>query len=419
MAIVASQKEKELDTLEEHLPKNGWLGEYLKFTSGVESCPRFRFFSACAAMGAIVNNHVWIQRGDEGLLPKLFPNPWVILLAPPGRGHKTACINMACNCLEQASPNVRVLADKLTPETLVKNLSAPVTEGERIRIGPRDATGLIKAPEISVFFGKQQYNVGMVSLITDLYDYREIWRGETIGRGKEVLKNNCISVLGGSTPQWLQHMLPQDAFTGGFMSRFILVEMPINYFKRITQPRKPAGTSWKALVEKLRSFEEIRGKMEWTASGLKEYDVCYTEGQPTGNVQEDAYRERESEQVLRVAMLLALDQGRLKLEGVDLLKAKEIIYHLRKEIGPRIEQLTTHPRMALIGEIEDLLKIHGKLSEVELLNKTYRYLSQGEKQFYEAISILRNRGVLCVEDTGKAKGDGTRCWLLSLKVKKV
>ena len=174
MTEAASKKEKEFDSLEDHLPKGGWLGEYLKFTSGLESCPRFRFFSACCIMGALVNNHVWVQRGDEGLLPKLFPNPWVILLAPPGRGHKTATINMACNALDQASPNVRVLADKLTPETLVKNLSAPVTEGERIRIGPRDATGLIKAPEISVFFGKQQYNVGMVSLITDLYDFREI-----------------------------------------------------------------------------------------------------------------------------------------------------------------------------------------------------------------------------------------------------
>jgi hypothetical protein len=412
---VTSQNEKEFDSLETILPKKGWLGDYLHFTSGLEVCSRFRFFSACCVMGAVINNHVWIQRGDADLLPKLFPNPWVILLAPPGRGHKTACINMACNCLEQATPNARVLADKLTPETLVKNLSAPETTGERIRIGPRDATGLIKAPEISVFFGKQQYNVGMVSLITDLYDFREIWRGETIGRGKEVLKNNCISILGGSTPQWLQHMLPQDAFTGGFMSRFILVEMPINYFKRVTLPKKPSNSSWKALIEGLRVFEETKGKFEWTVSGLKEYDICYTEGQPTGNVQEDAYRERESEQTLRIAMLLAINKGRLKLDGSDVLEAKEIIYCLRKEVGSRIEQLSTHPRMQLVSDIEDLLKIHGKLSEPDLLNRTYRYLSQGERQFYEAISVLRNRGVLCVEDSGEKKGDGTKCWIFSLK----
>ncbi len=56
------------DSLEDHLPAVGFLGAYLKFTSGVEVCPRFRFFSACSVMGAIINNHIWIQRGDEGFV---------------------------------------------------------------------------------------------------------------------------------------------------------------------------------------------------------------------------------------------------------------------------------------------------------------------------------------------------------------
>ena len=140
-------KPNEHDDVEEHLPKKGWLGLWMKFTGNLEICPRFRFFSACSAVGAAVNNKVWIQRGDEGLLPKLFPNPWVMLLAPPGRGHKTTAINMAVNCLTEACDDVRILADKLTPEYLVKALSSPSTPKEMIRIGPRDATGLIKASE--------------------------------------------------------------------------------------------------------------------------------------------------------------------------------------------------------------------------------------------------------------------------------
>ena len=140
------------DPISIHLPKDGWLGEYLEFTSGMEACPRFNFFSACCVLGAAVNNAAWIQRGDVDLLPKLFPNVWTILLAPPGRGHKTSVINMAVNCLTAACSEVRILADKLTPEYLVKALSSPKTAKEVIRIGPRDATGLIKAPELSVFF---------------------------------------------------------------------------------------------------------------------------------------------------------------------------------------------------------------------------------------------------------------------------
>ena len=220
------------DPLQDILPASGWLGKYVSFMKELEACPRFKFFSAACVLGATINNKVYIHRGSEELLPKLFPNVWVILLAPPGRGHKTSTINAALNCLYQACPEVRILADKLTPESLVKALSEPSTATDKIRIGPRDATGIIKAPELSVFFGKQQYNQGLVSLITDLYDFREEWAVETIMRGRNTLKNICISILGGSTPDWLQKMLPEDAFTGGFMSRFVLVEMPPTYFKR-------------------------------------------------------------------------------------------------------------------------------------------------------------------------------------------
>lgn len=388
---------KEIDSVSQFLPKDGWLGQYVKFTGGMEACSRFNFFSACCVMGASINNKVWIQRGDEGLLPKLFPNIWAILLAPPGRGHKTSVINMACNCLIAACDDVRILADKLTPEYLVKALASPVTGDEMVRIGPRDATGLIKAPELSVFFGKQQYNMGLVSLITDLYDYREKWVGGTIGRGGETLNNVCISIIGGSTPDWLQSMLPQDAFTGGFMSRFVIVEMPVNYFKKITFPKRPDDVAWESLVEGLLSIGSRTGKIEWGEGSIEEYCRVYENCLPIGEAQVDAYREREAEQVLKLSMLLTLSDNRMELFGSDVLQAASIIRTLAAETNPRIEKLTTHPRMQLVQEIKELLKLHGTLKETKLLKIVYRSLSNGERQFYEALSVLKRIGALDIE----------------------
>ena len=380
---------REYDSVEKYLPKNGWLGKYLNYTQGLEFCPRFRFFSSASVLGAAINNKAWIQRGDEDLLPKLFPNVWVLLLAPPGRGHKTSAINMPTNCLMEACPDVRILADKLTPEYLVKGLSAPVTKGERIRIGPRDATGLIKAPEVSVFFGRQQYNVGLVSLITDLYDYREEWRGGTIGRGGETLKNVCISILGGSTPDWLQCMLPQDAFTGGFMSRFVIVELPTAYFKRITEPKRPKDISWAEIVSGLSEISRQKGVITWGKGSKEAYDKYYQASAPTGNTQRDAYRERETEQILKISMLLAISVKRMELSGNDIDQAANIIYALREEVDSRIDRLTSHPRMHVTQEIKDLLRMHGELGEDILLSKVYKNLEGGERQYYEALNILR------------------------------
>jgi hypothetical protein len=50
--------------------------------------------------------------------------------------------------------------------------------------------------------------------------------------------------------------------------------------------------------------------------------------------------------------------------------------------------------MALTQEIKDLLSLHEELPEKELLGKVYRYLSLGEHQFYEALSLLKKTGQL-------------------------
>lgn len=399
--MVCRMLQSDKDRIDVHIPKVGWLGKYMKFTGNLEICSRFRFFSACCAMGAAINNKVWLQRGDPGLLPRLMPNPWVVLLAPPGRGHKSTAINMACNALQAACSEARVLADKLTSEYLVKSLSAPRTQKDIIRIGPRDATGLIKASELSVFFGRQQYNVGLINLITDLYDFREEWKGGTIGRGNEVLRNVCISILGGSTPVWLQQMLPDDAFTGGFMSRFILVEMPPSYFKKIAHPKKPDGLEWSHIVKGLAEIEHTaRGEMHWTESSLEKYERVYNDNAPTGDPQHDAYREREPEQVIKLGMLLAINRGSLDIDGEDVEVAYRLIRVLRDEINPRIERLTTHPRMQLVQEMKDVLRLHGILNESELMDKMYRSLSMGERQFYEALAILKRTNKLNI--TGSA-----------------
>ena len=377
----------EHDLIEKELPTKGWLGAYLKFTSNLEACARFRFFTACCMLGSVLNNKCYIHRGDPDLLPKIFPNIWVILLAPPGRGHKTSTINLGVNCLTKACPEVRILADKLTPESLIKTLASPQGK-EVIRIGPRDATGLIKAPELSVFFGKQQYNTGLVSLVTDLYDYREEWASDTILRGKAVLKRNAISVIGGSTPDWLQNMLPQDAFTGGFMSRFVIVEMPPRYLKRCAFVDKVPGTSWQELVDQLSLYSTLNQEITWTQNGLKTYVDFYEKMIPTGDVQRDAYQERETEQIVKLSMLLAISENRYIIDSKHMNQARKILNSLMEETKPRIERLTTHPRMRLVQEIQDLLRSQGGIKRRALLKRVYRSLSHGEQQFQEAIRIL-------------------------------
>lgn len=380
------------DPIEDVLPRDGLLGEYVRFTSGLEACARFRFFAISTMLGAVINNKIWVQRGEPGLLDPLFPNPWVLLLAPPGRGHKTSTINMASNLMMQACPDVRILADKLTPESLVKALAAPASQGDVLRIGPSDATGLIKASEFSVFFGKQQYNQGLVTLITDLYDYRKEWSSETIMRGKFILKNNCLSIIGGSTPRWLQTMIPEDAFTGGFMSRFILVEMPGNYNRRVASPQNTSGVTWEELVSKLNTFYSMKFEMGWEPGAYAYYEDYYEAIRPHEDDQMNAYLERRTEHTIRLAMQLALCEEKDKIHKSHINKAIQILDFLLPETEARISKITTNPRAEFIEKVRELLHVIGPMTKGQLMKKTMRMLQGGEGQFNETLRMLQIAG---------------------------
>lgn len=377
----------DVDPIEPLLPTDGWLGDYMRFTQNLQACARFRFMAAACVLGSIVENRVYIQRGAPDLLPKLFPNLWVILLGPPGRGSKTSTINMAVAALQEASDFVRVLADKITPEGLVKSLAEPrVDDAGNIKI--RDATGLIKAPEASVLFGKQQYNSAMIPLIADLYDHRKRWSSETIGRGKDVLYNNCISILAGSTPTWLQSQLPPDAFTGGFMSRFVVVEMPPSYDRRVGWPEAPDETSWEALVHDLSLRENMRGEFQWTDEAKELYISDYETAIALSSEQHDAYLTRQSEHIIKLSMVLSLSEGKMVLERRHYRAAREILRKIYPEVERRIDQLTTNPRMQITQEILALLKTNGPMREKAMMRKLYRSI-MSERQLDDALKILR------------------------------
>ena len=46
--------------------------------------------------------------------------------------------------------------------------------------------------------------------------------------------------------------------------------------------------------------------------------------------------------------------------------AHKLITYLMQETAPRIERLTTHPRMKTAQDIQDLLRINGRLTEKQL-----------------------------------------------------
>ena len=98
-------------------PTTGWLGEYLRYTEIQESPTGFHFWTGVVLIASALRRNVFLPWGS---IP-VFPNHYIILVAPQGRARKSTCISMGRQLVEQV-PAVRVLAETSSPEAIVRDL---------------------------------------------------------------------------------------------------------------------------------------------------------------------------------------------------------------------------------------------------------------------------------------------------------
>jgi hypothetical protein len=283
-------KQNTVVEFDELVPKTGWLRDYIDYTQNTEPPTVFHFFAGMVAIGACLARNVFFDMGAY----QIFPNLCVVIVAPSGRCKKTSACNVGMGLYRAVGGHI--LADKVTPEALITAFQ-----------DRSSATGLIYAPELAVFLGKQKYNEGMVPLLTALFDCPKEWSSATIMRGESHLRNVAISFLVCSTMDWIQGAIPRDAFGGGFMSRLLFVvqnDTPRSF------PHPPPLD--KMLEHKLKGrlfdFTKMRGRFDVAKDADEWYCDWYTKRRELTSAEKQfaGYMERKPDHVHRLAMVLTI-----------------------------------------------------------------------------------------------------------------
>lgn len=400
------------DSIENYIPKSGIFRLYHEYTDGNELCPRFRFFSFAAAIGAIIKRKIRFQRSVYNLFPTLYPNLWIILVAPQGVGHKSTALSIAKKLIQEIPDTLqpKMLASKLTPEALVKALAAQAVTAEilkgldstSISILKKPAQALLYSSELGVLLGKEKYNQGMIALLTDLYDTPNEWQSETVMRGDQRLYDVCLSVMGASTPDWMQTMLPTDAFKGGFMSRLFLVGFPEYWDKRISDPVPPDERLKTELVERLTEIAKYEGEIKWDKPAKDFFNDWYMSAANTEPGPKAAYLERKQDQLLRLSMLVQLGYQQPKtLTRQAIEEALNIMNSIEPDSLRMVEYIAVEPRMRVVQRVIEVIQLKGAVEESDLVNEVWRYLSRAQ-EFEDIIGmLLRAKKISCVSVEGK------------------
>lgn len=378
------RKAQELeDELNQILPRRGYFRKHVEYTSRSEAPLAFHFFSALAAIAATIGRRVHLDMGYY----KLYPPTGVFILGPSGL-KKTSAANIATDTLRELACT-KIYSEKVTPEALTESMK-------------NDATGLVYAPEMAVFLGRQDYMRGIIPLLTRFMDCPDHWVNETIGKSKRELFNVAITCLMCSTPDWFISAVPEDVFGGGFIARNILVVQ--NDTPRCEPRPIPGDPSLKRhLVEELALIHAIEGEMTRSKAQEKRYDDWYRQfKEETKNPEHEllgTYYQRKPDHIQRTAICLHLaSHGTMELCTSCFEEAVAIINWIDQFVPPLLQQMFKSGSGQERELVLRTLRAHGGYMHHSYLLRKLSY-KLNATQVRAVIGSLREEGTIVEENT--------------------
>lgn len=369
-----------------------WLDSYMDFVDMTEPPILFKEWCAISTIAACLKRRCWMEWEKQ-----IYANMYIVLIGPSASRKGTAMFP-AVSFLRQVGINLA--AESLTREALIKILTRSV---ETYMPDPLDATKLtyhssitIFSEELAVFIGQNQPT--LISALTNWWDCPDVWKYETKGGGEELVDTVWVNLIGATTPDLLQTILPQDAIGGGLTSRVIFV-YGSGRAKKIALPFKDLNTPKSKklrddLLKDLEIISQLQGEFKPTDEYIKMYVKWYDTCENIELRREPNYAHyigRRSVHLRKLTMVMSASRGDdMILNELDFQRAINLLEATEKvmpqvykgfgkselaEVFPRILAFIAEKEGCFVGEI--LRVFHRDVSE-EDLNKILNALKKME-----------------------------------------
>lgn len=299
--------------------------------------------SAMSTLGACLGRSVWYEDGQD--VHTLYPMLNLLLIGPSGTGKSTS-LGMGFKLVESLPKPER-------PQT-IRGAATPEKLHDDLRTNPH---AILFCSELANFFSKQKYMEGMIPYVTELLDYGQEMERRTKSQSLITVDKPSVTVMGGSTVEWLQGALPDTAAAGGFLARFLIVQE--DYKSRNEPlPGRSLGKAQRAALDsrRLDAFAEFRrilnthrGRIDFRDYGASDvYGMWYTAHTPA-NGHLAPFAARAGEMVLRMSVLLALSCGRATILAEDVRAATSLYSYFETKLQSVVVPFT--PQGKLIARV--------------------------------------------------------------------
>lgn len=392
-----------------------WLESYLDYTENSESPISYHTWCGLSVIAGALQRKVYLK---WGLGRVIYPNLYAVLVGASGRTRKGVAIGIAKDFLKNL-PSITVVPESssgrqamiLAMKRALSNFSDP--SDNKIKF---HSSVTAFSEELSVFLG--QGDIAYLSNLTDWYDSKDDWEYETVGRGKDTLQGLCLNLMGGTAPDWIQSMIPQEALGGGFTSRIIFI---VEEVKRKIIPKYVVSPEEERLKELLQidieRISQLAGEITFTPEAEQLYidwyieqDTALSAGKPVITDPRFAgYCERRATHIQKLMILCSASRGDdLKINADDFNRAHKLLSDAEKNMPKTFGGLGKSKMSDQSDAVINYVKKTGITTRKALLQKFYRDIDPMTLANVEV--LMQQMGAVKIK-LNPETGDKTYIWI--------
>lgn len=404
----------------------------------IESPQIYIKFGFLYLIAAALQRRVWIPFGTQNLYPNLF----VILTGPPaiGKGRvitqvkdflsfherlpdKTSLANIDLGSSFDATQMEKSVIDaanrtdegKKQPEaeikpvfpilpdsTSLRSLTSFVAksfwravyttpDGKRKMEGHSSCAFILE--ELFNLFKEQKETKDISRFLTCAWDCGD-FRHETYCNGKDVVKKMCVSLIAGTTPEFMRQVVGSDLMNEGFASRTLFIWSDTNRFHKFDFGEMTAEQheAKKHILDHLKVLSEICGPVSFEPAAYEYAKEWYEKRSylPDFRVNHhykmDGYYGRKKMHLLKIAMAIHFaDSVERIITLADVEKAMEVLEEAEKSMHLALSGKGRNQLAPIAALVFHYIKKYGKQTFNNLL---FEFADQVNKTELEEILAL-------------------------------
>lgn len=316
-----------------------WVGAFEHLTEYSGTPERLRRWAAISCIAGALERKVWV-RTSRG---RFFPGLYVILITDPGVG-KSVILNEVRKLWANLEDH-RISAPNVSRASLIDELN----DAHRVLIHPGSNPPTtefhsLKAlvSELGVFL--PEYANDFMNTLTDIYDgFPFSERKRT--RGTEIdIPHPQINLLAGTTPSYLNNLLPEGAWDQGFLSRTLLVYSGEQRLVSLFATVEGNDALGKSVQADLNQIANLYGEIMFTEEARDFIDSWHLGGQepkPT-HPKLQHYQTRRTGHLLKLSQVACVNESNDKIITVDhIQQAMDWLFDLEAAVPEIFKAMTS------------------------------------------------------------------------------